>query len=168
VRLSTLLTRCRYYCDYPGQRTEYPGLLAHEFGQGRVVYLPGQFGLTYAEHGFPDYRGLVRDAISWIVRGEFLIRTSLPDSVEATVTRNAAGALVIHLVNCSTDLSRPVEYVAPVTDATIRIRLTDFQSCRAHALVADADLPCRVEQGIANVTLPRLNEYEVVVVQPAS
>ncbi|MDP6777126.1 MAG: hypothetical protein QGI83_10215, partial [Candidatus Latescibacteria bacterium] len=32
TRLSTLLTRCRYYCDHPGQPTGHPALIANEFG----------------------------------------------------------------------------------------------------------------------------------------
>ncbi|MBM4050609.1 MAG: hypothetical protein FJ279_36395, partial [Planctomycetes bacterium] len=123
--LSTLLTRCRYYCDYPGQPTGFPGLVAHEFGQGRVLYVPGQFGLTYAERGFPDYRRLFRDAVEWMTRGELPVRTTLPDTVEVTLTRSKAGDPIVHIVNCSADLSRPVERVIPVAGATLSVRLPD-------------------------------------------
>lgn len=165
TRLSALLTRCRYYCDHPGQRTEFPGLLACEFGQGRVLYAPGQFGLTYAGRGFPDYRNLLRDAVDWITRGELPIRTSLPDTVEVTLTRSASGALVVHLVNCSADLSRPVERVLPVDGGTIQVRLTAPGPWGAHAIVAGKDLSCNVGNGVADISLPALKEYEVVVVK---
>jgi len=164
TRLSTLLTRCRYYCDYPGQRTGFPGLIAHEFGKGRVVYIPGQFGLTYAERGFPDYRDLMRDAIRWLARGEVPIETSLPKTVDVTLAHDAAGALIVHLVNCSTDLSLPVERVEPVTGGTIRLRVADSGPRRARALAAGTDCQCRTCDGSLIVELPALREYEVVVV----
>jgi hypothetical protein len=165
TRLSTMLTRCRYYCDYPGQRTGHPGLLAHEFGRGRVVYLPGQFGLTYSERGFPDYRRLFCDAIEWLSRGEVPIRTTLPDTVEVTLARTATGALVLHLVNCFADLSRPVERVAPITGDTVQLRVPHPRPCVAHALAAGIDLPCRVDGDMATIALPPLAEYEVVVLR---
>ena len=165
TRLSTMLTRCRYYCDHPGRPTEFPGLLAHEFGQGRVLYVPGQFGLTYADRGFPDYRDLMRDAVDWMARSELPIRTSLPDTVDATLARTATGALVLHLVNCCADLSRPIERVAPMAGATVQVRLGDSQPCRARALVAGSSLPCHVADGTATIVLPTLGEYEVVVIE---
>ena len=163
-RLSTLLTRCRYYCDYPGQPTEFPGLIVHECGRGRVVYVPGQFGLTYAERGFPDYRRLMKDAIDWITRGKTLIRTSLPKTVEVTLVRTAAGELALHLVNCSADLSAPVERVVPVTGETIQIRLAGPAPCHARAIVAEVELPCHVRDGLLHIELPTLGEYELVVI----
>ena len=164
TRLSTLLTRCRYYCDYPGQPTEFPGLVAHEFGKGRAVYIPGQFGLTYAERGFPDYRDFMRDAIHWLARDEVPIETSLPKTVDVTLTQNAAGALVVHLVNCSTDLSLPVERVEPVTGKTIRLRLPGSGPYRARALAAEIDCQCRACGDSLVIELPALREYEVLVV----
>ena len=164
ARLSTLLTRCRYYCDYPGQPTEFPGIIVNEYGKGRVLYVPGQFGLTYAERGFPDYRRLIYDAIDWMTRGQVPIRTSLPKTVEVTLARTAAGELVLHLVNCSADLSTPVERVVPVADETIQIQFTGSRPCRARALVANADLPCQVRDGLLHVELPMLGEYEVIAI----
>ena len=164
ARLSTLLTRCRYYCDYPGQRTGFPGLVAQELGKGRVVYIPGQFGLNYANRGFPDCRHLMRNAIRWLARGELPIETSLPKTVDVTLAQDAAGALIVHLVNCSTDLSRPVERVEPVAGETIQLRLPDSGPYRARALAAETDCQCRpCEDGLI-VELPALREYEVVVV----
>ena len=163
LRLCTLLTRCRYYCDHPGERTDFPGLLAHEFGKGRVVYVPGQFCLTYAERGFPDYRSLFRDAIDWVTDGEPLIRASLPDTVEVTLARSAGGAYVLHLVNCSADLSRPVERVVPVAGASVELRLPDPR--RARALVAGVELRCELCPATVKVALPTLSEYEAVVME---
>ena len=165
VRLSALLTRCRYYCDYAGERTDYPGMLANEFGKGRAVYIPSQFGRTYAEFGFPDYARLMRAAVEWVTRGQALIRTSLPDTVEVTLNRSATGALVLHLVNCSADLSRPVERVAQAPGGTVQIRLDEPGPRRARALVADAELPCRAEADFLHVELPVVGEYEVVIIE---
>ena len=165
VRLSTLLARCRYYCDYPGQRTEFPGLVARQFGRGRVLYVPDQFGLTYSERGFPDYRQLLFAAVEWLTRGGPPIRTSLPTTAEVTVARNDTGAFIVHLVNCSTDLSRPVETVVPVTDATISLDTDGRAVSRARALVADVHLAGETQEDRFSFALPALSEYEVVVVE---
>ena len=124
--------------------------------------------MTYAERGFPDYRSLMRDAIDWITRGEFLIRTSLPDTVDVTLARSVSGALVVHLVNCSADLSRPVERVLPVAGGTVQIRLTAPGPCRVRTLVAGEDLFCNIEDDIANIRLPALGAYEAIVIDHVS
>ena len=80
----------------------------------------------------------------------------------------AAGALIVHLVNVSTDLSRPVERVVPVSGGTLHVRLAGPGPCRIRALVADEDLLCHVENGMADISLPELNEYEVVVIERVS
>jgi hypothetical protein len=159
-----------YYCDYPGPRTEHPGVVAGTFGDGRVAYVPGQLGLTYSERGFPDYRRLFAGAIEWLTHGEVPIRTSLPSTVEVTLTRNEAGAHIVHIVNCSTDLSRPVEEVSPVTGATISIDTAGLEVHRAHALVADVELAGEVQdisgrKGMFTAALPALTEHEVIVIE---
>jgi hypothetical protein len=167
TRLSTLLTRCRYYCDHPGRATEYPGVVAHQFGRGRVFYLPGQFGLTYALRGFPDYRRLFLNAVKWMTDRALPVDTSLPDSVDVTLTRNSSGARVLHLVNCTADPSRPIERVGPIIGAEIGVRLGDSRPHRARALEAATDLRCEVRDGAAHIVLPILNEHEVIVIEPA-
>ncbi len=164
ARLSTLLRRCRYYCDFPGQPTEFPGLVANEYGRGRVLYVPGEFGRVYEEHGFPHYGGIVLDAVEWMTHGAPAVRTELPDTVEVNIARSRSGALVIHLVNCSADLSRPVTRVVPISGATISIRVPDAKPQRARALQAAVDLHAVREGDYLTIELPPLKEYEVVVV----
>jgi hypothetical protein len=165
ARVSTMMARCRYYCDHPGRPTEFAGLVAGEVGKGRVLYAPWQLGLVYEERGFPDYRRIVKSAAEWMCRGELPLWTSLPDTVHVTLTSCATGAVVVHLVNCSADLSRPVERVVPVCGERISVRLPGAGPRDARALVAGESLRCDVNQGVAHIALPDLHEYEVIVIR---
>ncbi|MFH0910095.1 MAG: alpha-amylase family protein [Planctomycetota bacterium] len=168
VRLGTILTRCRYFGDYPGPPTGYPALVAQEFGRGRVLYIPAQFGWTYAQFGFPDYLTLFSDAVEWLSQGEVPVRTTLPDTVELTLARNAEGARILHLVNCTFDPTRPVSVVGPVLDAEMGVRMPKAGKVRARALVSGLELPFRMAKGMATFRLPRLDEYEVIVLEQAT
>jgi hypothetical protein len=95
------------------------------------------------------------------------IWTSLPDSVETTLARTAGGALVVHLVNCSADLSRPVSAVGRVDGCTMGLCPGIAGAIRVRALVADAELPHQADGGTIRFDLPPLEEYEVVVVDTA-
>jgi hypothetical protein len=87
--------------------------------------------------------------------------------VEATLTRNTAGAAIVHLVNTSADLSRPVERVVPVSGGELEVRVGDGASWKARALFLDRELPFAVRGGIAHLSLPILNEYEVIAIERA-
>lgn len=158
-----LLAPTRYYCDYPGQCTDQPGIVVNAFGKGQCVYVPWQLGLTYLDRGFAEYRRFV-DGVARLAAGKTLpVDSDLPVTVTLTCRRTQTGDLVLHLLNLTTDTRVGVEHVVPVDGRKLLIDETRFgRVTGARALVADLDLNVRQENGCAAVSLPVVREYEVV------
>jgi hypothetical protein len=79
------------------------------------------------------------------------------EAVEFTVRRdNDSGAIVAHLINYTGGMSRPINSVAPLNGAHLKI---PAEIKNARSLLENCEL--RIENGI--VELPPVKEYEVVV-----
>jgi hypothetical protein len=82
-----------------------------------------------------------------------------PGSLELVVrSQDNCRRLLIHLVNFTGEMTRPIRRVIPVEN--LRIRLPRAYA-KAHTLVQAGQVPIRG----AELTIPKVNEYEVVVVE---
>jgi len=135
-----------------------PAILAHRYGKGTVVYLPGTFFERYYEDRIADYRRLVENAIRWLSTPP-VVFDNLPPCVEV-ILRQQGDRRLLHLINYGGDGNRPLEWVAPVHD----LRFTALgEFSRARALIAKRDLPVEAGNGETCATLPVLGDYEVIV-----
>ena len=162
--IARLLKRCRYYCDFPQEETEYPAVVAREYGKGKVIYVPGEFFKLYHEKGFLEYSQFLKQSIEWFVKGRMPIITDLPDTVELTITRNRKGFKIIHLVNCSFDKTRAVENIIPVRGKYLKIG-TRRNYEQALDISAKTRLKMKREGGYFRINLPELTGYNVVVLK---
>ena len=48
---------------------EVPGVVAHTYGRGRVVYFAGGFDSAYYLYAYPYQRLLIKNAIDWAAVG---------------------------------------------------------------------------------------------------
>lgn len=138
---------------------KYPFVMARRYGRGRVYYLAGMFFEFYRKFAIAHHDRLVR---------QMLTRHALPavemlggnGAVELTVRRcGARPGRLIHLVNYTGGMRRPIAQVTPLTDLSLRVR---GRVHRARALVAGRSL--RVDRG-GVIKLPPLREFEVVWVE---
>lgn len=162
----------------PLERDPQPkaAVLVYGYGKGTCVYLPGTFGAAYWHHHFPDYRRLLTNAVAW--RTPPLVTLHLagaggavpaPETVEVTLRRAAGGAWLVHLVNHTGTMSRPIERVLPVQGLEVALPMLSYPSgshrLQARTLVSRRDLPVRYEAGVPVVTVPVLDAYEVLVLR---
>lgn len=160
--IAYLLKRCRYYCDYPQEETEHPAVIARMHGKGKVVYISGEFFRSYHEKGFLEYKEFFARTLAWFTDGVPPVITDLPDTVEVTVTFNRKKAMVIHLVNCSFDETRPVEQIVPVSGRYLKI-VTERNYDKAFNLATGKKLEYRREGFYLRIALPSLTGYDVIV-----
>ena len=163
-QIAKLLARCRYYCDHLQPETDYPAVVARSCGQGKVVYIPGEFFKTYHDRGFLEYSKLFMQSVEWFVNGRMPLVTDVPDTVEVSIAKNKKGHKVIHVVNCSFDKARPIKQIIPAAGTHLKIRTS-----RKHKKVVDIStgesLKFRHEKGYLQIDLPLLTGYNVVVAE---
>jgi len=137
-----------------------PAILAHRYGKGTVLYLPGDFFARYYEDRIPDYRRLVENAVRRLAAPP-VVFDNLPPCVEV-VLRRQGNRRLLHLINLGGDGNRPREWVAPLRDLRFTIS-GEFH--RARALMAAQDLPVETGNVETRTILSVLGDYEVVVLE---
>jgi hypothetical protein len=143
--------------------TTVPGLVFTEHGKGRVAYVPWDVGSLYYRHSSEAHRGLVADVIDRLLPAGRQVTTNAHPLVEMTLmAQPSRGRSLIHLVNGTGH--HDTAYFSPLEIRDIRIDLPrDVRRVRAVAL--DRVLPIEVNGRVRSFTLPRLQAYEVIVVE---
>jgi hypothetical protein len=143
--------------------TTVPGLVFATHGKGQAAYIPWDVGGLYYRHSSEAHRGLVADVINRLLPAGRQLTTNAHPLVEMTlVEQPALGRSLIHLVNGTGH--HDTAYFPPLEIRDIRIDLPrDVRRVRAVAL--GRDLPIVVNGHVRSFTLPRLQAYEVIVME---
>jgi hypothetical protein len=140
-----------------------PGIVLTDHGKGRAAFIPWDVGGLYYRHSSEAHRGLVADVVDRLLPGGRQLRTNAHPLVEVTVMdQPGRGRTLIHLVNGTGH--HDTGYFPPLEIGDIRIDLArDIR--RAYAVSLDRALPITSHGGLRSFTLPRLQAYEVIVVE---
>ena len=143
--------------------TTVPGIVLTDHGKGRAAFIPWDVGGLYYRHSSEAHRGLVADVVDRLLPGGRQLRTNAHPLVEVTVMdQPGRGRTLIHLVNGTGH--HDTGYFPPLEIGDIRIDLArDIR--RAYAVSLDRALPITSHGGLRSFTLPRLQAYEVIVVE---
>ncbi len=143
--------------------TTVPGLVFTAHGKGRAAYIPWDVGGLYYRHSSEAHRRLLADVIDQLLSGGRQLRTNAHPLVEITVMdQPSRGRTLIHLVNGTGH--HDTAYFQPLEIRDIRIDLArDVHQVRAVGL--DRALPITTNGRFRSFTVPRLQGYEVIVVE---
>ncbi len=139
--------------------TEERGLYITRHGDGRVAYLPWTIGKLYHVQGVPEYLHLIADLVDEL-GGEREVVTNAPSTVEVSLTEVEKG-LVVHLLNATGHISKPLTEVIPVHDIELKIRTT---GTKARSLVTKEELKSERAGEYLVLSIPRLATYDVLVI----
>jgi type 1 glutamine amidotransferase len=153
-----------------------PGVVARNYGQGRVVYLAGGFDAAYYLYAYPYQRLLLCNAIEWVASSPAPITVEAPMCVHSTVMRqvkDGAERLIVHLyndVNTTAFHGLPNEDI-PLREETVPIHGTrviftsDYSIGRVHLEPEGKEL--LIARGLkgSSVVVPRLDVHSMVVVE---
>jgi len=162
-----------------GSTTSSPAIVARE--SLRVAYFSGQLGRLYWRTGMPDLERLILNSIKW-AGGDPPVEVEGPGVLQVEAYERS-GQLIIHLLNLtyegrtvvrgSTALARdwastvesvhPPRRVVPLSD--LKISLRGFEISRARSALAEREYEVVREGERAEVEVPRLDEYEVLVLE---
>ena len=146
--------------------TTHPGLLRHRYGAGRTVYVPWPIGALYDDLGLPEHRQILVRALDGVSGGRQVV-TNAPPHVEVVVSEQAEQRrTLVHLVNYSGHRGRSFHDPLPIHD--IRIGLRGLPPARvATSRRQCAPLDVSVADGLTTLTLPKLDLFDLVVIEHA-
>ncbi len=143
--------------------TAIPGIVFADHEKGRLAYIPWDVGGLYYRHSSQAHAGLMVDAIDRLLPTGRQLKTDAHPLVEMTVMdQPGRRRTLVHLVNGSGHSG--TAYFAPLEMRDIRIEMTGTFE-RATAVGLNRSLPVTANGRYRAFTLPRLNAYEVVIVE---
>jgi hypothetical protein len=159
----------------PGEgAAEFPGVVTHTYGSGRVVYFAAAFDAASYLYAYPYQRVALGHAIRWAAAGPPPLRVEAPMCVHATLMRQSkdgAERLIVHLLN---DTNTTAHRALPQDDVPLReevvpihnIKITfdpqyTFREIRMEPEGQVLEMT-HTENGIS-VTVPRLDVHTLVV-----
>ena len=141
--------------------SEFPALLTHRYGQGKVVYFPEAMGVFVGENRMPSAEMRIGKAIDFLL-AEPIIKVDAPRTVAVDAYRlKGTNRIAVHLVNNTID-GHPVGEFLPVFDIAFEIR-TGVEPKKTFALRENGKIEASYREGWTEVRLPKLSLYEVVV-----
>lgn len=146
-----------------------PAVVLHEFGEGRVAYLPGRLDSSYSLWGHQDLGAFAQwiDALlEWLSKGEAPARVISPKGLVGVTCFDQPSRLrrLLHLVAYNADWSRPFDELPPLTNVRLLLS-SDRPIASVRALLSQQRLPLSRRGRAWEVTLPRLEEYEILEVR---
>ncbi len=139
--------------------TDKPGLIFSKRGTGEVAWIPWDLGALYYRESLPAHAGLFKDVMDRLNPHRQLLTDAHP-LVEMTWMQQD-GRQLIHFINLSGHSD--TAYFPPVPMKDIHVRIAGSFS-EARTLRTPGRLPIRVSGGYSEFTVPRLSDYELVVV----
>jgi len=144
-------------------KTAYPGIIVQSVGKGYGVYIAGTFGESYHNFAFLEYEEILAALVNHLPGSVPQILTDAPPTVQMELWRRGS-QLLLHLVNNSGDMRRPMRYIHPILEINLTlsgVRASGVRSARGVPVAFRND-----EQGVA-LTLALEEQYDIVVVDVA-
>jgi hypothetical protein len=142
-----------------------PALVVHGYGKGKVIYCSGDLGNGLNSYHFIEWSRLVENVLRDFAPSPVVIENA-PRSIEVVLRSQQEGRrLLLHLINFTGEMTRPIRRVVPLENVRVTLR-TKGEVKRIQTLMRPRMLaPRRVGAGQVQFVLPRLDEYEVVVLE---
>ncbi|HDM75031.1 MAG TPA: hypothetical protein ENG51_01000 [Deltaproteobacteria bacterium] len=141
--------------------SSFPAICKNKFGAGKVYYFCGNFFQTYFDYKFPKYLSLFQKIFDSEVERQIILENT-PESVEVTL-RKKGDTLLIHLINFTSGLKRPIENLIPVEGIVLKI--PGVNPISVTCLLGQTSPKWQRKDGFVEINVPRLHEYEVIAVK---
>lgn len=147
-------------------QTDYPTAVAHHFGKGEVIFLPGEWDRYVWMHGHADFSIVIANALNDLVGDNRSIVTDAPESLHVTLNKNkTSGDYLLHGINRTSTPSRPVREILPLYNTTITLYLPGDELVDYEVLWGDETYKVVREEKLDNHLIkitchfPKIEEY---------
>ena len=129
--------------------------------KGRVVYIGGELDKEMENTDNYAAYHVLANAVQWAGKRPWMIQTDAPPTVEVAAYKSEApAAITLYLRN--QNITR--DFVLPLNDINVRISHLPFQPVDV-STVSGNSVNHRLEGQALSLTLPKLNEYEVIIIK---
>lgn len=151
---------CRYGGVLP-QDTNRPAMVVNRVADGTAIYFACDFGTALGEWRLVEHLRIVRNIVDHCAASPLRI-SNAPPSVEVSLRRRRDGQCVLlHLVNYTGGMHRPITRVVPLRDMQVQLRL-EGKAAKVEALWANQPLEWSQKDGQVRFTVPELAECETI------
>ncbi len=139
--------------------SDYPAILMARRGKGRVAYVASPLFESFSRFRIDVHKDLARALIRMTAgHGGLQVETDAPGSLAVEV-RAQKGRTLVHLVNVTSDMKRPMGRLIPLHDVSIAVRA---QATRAKCLRSGRTLKLTRKDGLICFRVPLIQDYEIV------
>jgi hypothetical protein len=143
--------------------SDYPAVLVSRRGRGRVVYCASPLFESFDRFHIDAHKDLARALVRLATgRKGLQVETNAPGSLAIEV-RSQPGRTLVHLVNVTSDMKRPMGIIVPLRDVEIRVRAPKAK--RARCLRSGTPLRLSSHGGIVHLRVPVVSDYEIVALE---
>jgi hypothetical protein len=154
-----------YLRDEKAPSAELPAILVHQFGQGRVVYLPGRWCAMQCQNLDSRIERLFAAAVRWAAQEPPPVETRAAATVGVTLFEQPQRR-ILHLLNYRRDSQYRSDAVQAIDNVAVAMAVpAGSQVRRIHRLWEPAELPFRQKGDRATFNLGKFGEYEAVAVE---
>ena len=143
--------------------TDTPAIVIKRSGKGTIVWIPWNLSAMYYRQSLPAHAGLFRDIFDRLQPNR-QVRTNAHPLVEMTLMRQA-GRTLLHVINLSGHSQ--TGYFPPIPMSNIKVELAGVFTS-AKTVRSPETLALRARPGYTEFTIPRLSDYELVVLEQAT
>lgn len=148
----------------PGCRTEHPGIVLNEFGDGRVAYFPTPFLKGFARKACPHLKALFRTLLREVLGVSERIRIEAPPSVKHSLMEDADGWL-LHLIHAQKQTDAMyLDAFHRADPIAVRVR-PGWEVVGAEDALSGEAFGCRDADGWTEFVVPGARDHRIVRVR---
>jgi len=144
--------------------SEFPALVCSQIGKGRVVYCAGSLFESITRFHLEDHFDVFKSILK-ILSGDSLLQIEInaPRSLAVEIRKNHKYT-IIHLMNATGDMKRPVGRFVPLKDINISVR-HHAKPKSIKAIYCREELEFKYKDGFLNFKLSKIESYEVIIIE---
>jgi hypothetical protein len=153
----------------PTPHTEEPAVVLRETGGSRTAYFPGDVERTYWITGHGDLQRLLLNTIRWVTHGESVVEVQGDGFVEMFAWETGPG-YAVHLLNYTNPNAHHgwMQATYALGPQTVRMKLPAGVKVKSVELLQGGGaVNFRLESGVLQFTIPRVEDYEVAAITVA-
>jgi Hypothetical glycosyl hydrolase 6/Beta-galactosidase trimerisation domain len=145
------------------------GAVMREYGQGRVVYLPGDIDRTFWETLDFDQAKLLRNAVLWATNEPAPLTVEGKGVLDISIW-SQKNSVTAHLVNLTNPMMMkgPIREIIPITSQEVCVLVPQGRKVkRVHLLVTGTDVQYTNKAGVIRLLVSSIGLHEVVAIDLA-
>ncbi|MEA4831430.1 MAG: beta-galactosidase trimerization domain-containing protein [Oscillospiraceae bacterium] len=142
---------------------KYPSVIVTSYGKGKTAYIAGGIGQTYADYGILDMKYIIESLVSRFTKSDIIVKNAYPTVEVEMRTQDDKERKLIHLVNMTGFMQRPIESFIECKNIEISLKVPKSVKS-VKALYHKCTIPFTEENGVVKF-LVNLYDYELITVE---